>query len=148
VVDKTIPTVVRVAEGFDGGNEAKSFSRGDLLELDFVKSTQKVCATIISSWSQAIIEAGTGYMQLNKEIVIPLGYKGKVVITRPLTEYKVYVTVAELMHDFPRFVRVDKPFFAHCFINHLSDSQGMVGPHYIVVTTFHLRSTKSSQEVM
>jgi hypothetical protein len=49
-------------------------------------------------------------MQPDKEIVIPLGYKGKVVITRPPTEYKVYTTVAELMHDFPRFVRVDKPF--------------------------------------
>jgi hypothetical protein len=70
-----------------------------------------VCATIIPSWSQDIIEDETGYMQQNKEIVIPVGYKGKVVITRPPTEYKVCVTVAELMHDFPRFVRVDKPFF-------------------------------------
>jgi hypothetical protein len=69
-----------------------------------------VCATIISSWSQYIIEDETGYMQPNKEIVFPLGYKGKVVITRPPTEYKVYATVAELMHDFPRFVRVEKPF--------------------------------------
>jgi hypothetical protein len=41
-----------------------------------------VYATIISSWSQAIIEDGTGYMQPDKEIVIPLGYKGKVVITK------------------------------------------------------------------
>jgi hypothetical protein len=113
VVDKTIPTVVRVAEGFYGGNEAESFPRGDLLKLDFVKSIHKVCATIISSWSQYIIEDETGYMQPNKEIVFPLGYKGKVVITRPPTEYKVYATVAELMHDFPRFVRVDKPFFVH-----------------------------------
>lgn len=112
VVYTTMPTVVRVAEGFYGGNEAESFSRGDLLKLDFVKSIQKVYATIISSWSQAIIEDGTGYMQPDKEIVIPLGYKGKVVITSPPTEYKVYVTVAELMRDFPRFVRVDKPFFA------------------------------------
>ena len=110
VVYKTLPTVVRVAEGFYGGNEAESFSRGDLLKLDFVKSIQKVYATIISSWSQAIIEDGTGYMQPDKEIVIPLGYKGKVVITRPPTECKVYATVAELMHDFPRFVRVEKPF--------------------------------------
>jgi hypothetical protein len=105
-----MPTVVRVAEGFYGGNEAESFSRGDLLKLDFVKSIQKVNATIISSWSQAIIEDGTGYMQPDKEIVIPLGYKGKVIITRPPTECKVYATVAELMHDFPRFVRVEKPF--------------------------------------
>ena len=111
VVYETMPTVVRVAEGFYGGNEAESFSRGDLLKLDFVKSIQKVYATIISSWSQAIIEDGTGYMQPDKEIVIPLGYKGKVVITKPPTEYKVYVTVAELMHDFPRFVRVEKAFF-------------------------------------
>jgi hypothetical protein len=50
-------------------------------------------------------------MQPDKEIVIPLGYKGKVVITKPPTEYKVYATVAELMHDFPRFVRVEKAFF-------------------------------------
>jgi hypothetical protein len=42
VVDKTIPTVVRVAEGFYGGNEAESFSRGDLLKLDFVKTRDKV----------------------------------------------------------------------------------------------------------
>ena len=110
VVYKSMPTVVRVAEGFYGGNEAESFSRGDLLKLDFVKSIQKVNATIISSWSQAIIEDGTGYMQPDKEIVIPLGYKGKVIITRPPTECKVYATVAELMHDFPRFVRVEKPF--------------------------------------
>jgi hypothetical protein len=111
VVYETMPTVVRVAEGFYGGNEAESFSRGDLLKLDFVKSIQKVYATIISSWSQAIIEDGTGYMQPDKEIVIPLGYKGKVVITKPPTEYKVYATVAELMRDFPRFVRVEKAFF-------------------------------------
>lgn len=111
VVYQTMPTVVRVAEGFYSGNEAESFSRGDLLKLDFVKSIQKVYATIISSWSHAIIEDGTGYMQPDKEIVIPLGYKGKVVITRPPAECKVYFTVAELMCDFPRFVRVDKPFF-------------------------------------
>jgi hypothetical protein len=37
VVYETMPTVVRVAEGFYGGNEAESFSRGDLLKLDFVK---------------------------------------------------------------------------------------------------------------
>jgi hypothetical protein len=66
VVDKTIPTVVRVAEGFYGGNEAESLSRGDLLTLDFVKSIPKVCATIIPSWSQDIIEDETGYMQPNK----------------------------------------------------------------------------------
>jgi hypothetical protein len=60
------------------------------------RDKHKVCATIISSWSQYIIEDETGYMQPNKEIVFPLGYKGKVVITRPPTEYKVYATVAEL----------------------------------------------------
>ncbi|CAG2240044.1 unnamed protein product [Mytilus edulis] len=112
VVYSSMPAIVRVAEGFYGDNDAESFSRGDLLKLDFVKSIQKVYATVVSSWSEAILEDRTGYIQPDREIIIPLGYKGKVVITRPPTEFKVYTNVTELMRDFPRYVRVDTPFFA------------------------------------
>lgn len=112
VVYSSMPAIVRVAEGFYGENDAESFSRGDLLKLDFVKSIQKVFATVVSSWSEAILEDRTGYIQPDREIIIPLGYKGKVIVTRPPTEFKVYTSVTELMRDFPRYVRVDAPFFA------------------------------------
>lgn len=112
VYSSYLPVIVRVAEGYYGGNEAESFSIGDLLKLDYVKSVQKIYATVISSWSDAILEDKTGYMQPDHEIIIPLLYKGKVTIARPPSEFKVYCTVSELLRDFPKFLRVESEFFA------------------------------------
>ncbi|KAJ8305688.1 hypothetical protein KUTeg_016233 [Tegillarca granosa] len=121
IVDRgELPTIVRVTDGIYTTNESETFSNGDLLKLDFVKTIGKVSARIVSSrfddTGQFIEEDKYGYLKSKGDILIPLGYSGKVQIAR--TEgFKRYQTVKQLLEDFPRFVRVDKPITAFTLNN-------------------------------
>lgn len=116
IVDRgELPTVVRVSDGIYTTNDSETFSNGDLLKLDFVKTIAKVSARIVRSrcedTGRFIEEDKYGYLKSKGDILIPLGYNGKVQIARP-EGYKRYQNVKQLLEDFPRFVRVDKPITA------------------------------------
>lgn len=104
-----LPVKVQLSEGYLGNTESESISAGDFLVLECVKSVQKVNAIVISSLNTSVHEDWTGYTQPN-EIIIPLGYQGKVLIIRPNS--RPYCSVPELLRDFPRYVRVESEFVA------------------------------------
>ncbi|KAK3090436.1 hypothetical protein FSP39_011850 [Pinctada imbricata] len=101
----SFPVVVRVTEGYlpMDGNEAEAFSQGDLIKLDFKKTYQKVAARFLDAQSHVDVE---GYMHPGGDLMIPLGYKGKI---KMFHKKKSYRSVRELLNDFPRFARVEKP---------------------------------------
>ena len=102
--DDNFPMVVRVNEGYlpEDGNEAEAFSQGDLIKLDYKKSYQKVAARFLDAESHVDDE---GYLHPGGNLLIPLGYRGKLKI---LHQDRQYYSVAELVKEFPRFVRVQR----------------------------------------
>lgn len=103
VADSNLPTVVKVADGFYSENEAESFSNGDLIKLDFKKNYSKVRAQCVGRTPR---EDSSGYMSPDKEILIPLGYKGKLKVE---CMKKTFNTIEELIAHFPHYVRTGRP---------------------------------------
>lgn len=110
VVEREIlPVMVRVTEGIYGATEAETFSQGDLLMLHKVLTISKVVACFVdgksSGFRRTIKEDNYGYIE-KEEILIPLGYKGRLTIFCPDAGHKVFNSVKQLIKDLPRFVRV------------------------------------------
>lgn len=103
VADSNLPTVVKVADGFYSENEAESFSNGDLIKLDFKKNYSKVRAQCVGGSPR---EDSSGYMSPDKDILIPLGYKGKLKVE---CLKKTFNTIEELIAHFPHYVRTGRP---------------------------------------
>lgn len=103
VADSNLPTVVKVADGFYSENEAESFSNGDLIKLDFKKNYSKVRAQCVGRTPR---EDSSGYMSPDKDILIPLGYKGKLKVE---CMRKTFNTIEELIAHFPHYVTTGRP---------------------------------------
>nr|XP_034314058.1 uncharacterized protein LOC105347286 isoform X8 [Crassostrea gigas] len=103
VADSNLPTVVKVADGFYSENEAESFSNGDLIKLDFKKNYSKVRAQCVGRTPR---EDSSGYMSPDKDILIPLGYKGKLKVE---CMKKTFNTIEELIAHFPHYVTTGRP---------------------------------------
>ncbi|KAK3090647.1 hypothetical protein FSP39_013382 [Pinctada imbricata] len=98
------PVVVRVTEGYlpEDGNETDSFSQGDMIKLDFKRTYEKVTAKFLDEKLKIDNE---GYVHPGGDLMIPLGYNGRVRIIHQKTEYS---SVKELLREFPRFVKVSQ----------------------------------------
>ncbi|XP_022315687.2 uncharacterized protein LOC111119621 isoform X3 [Crassostrea virginica] len=103
VADNNLPTVVKVADGYYSENEAESFSNGDLIKLDFKKSYSKVRAQCVGGTPK---EDVSGYVSPDRDILIPLGYKGKLKVECLKSTFN---SVEELIEHFPHFVITGRP---------------------------------------
>ncbi|XP_062570872.1 uncharacterized protein LOC134232894 isoform X6 [Saccostrea cucullata] len=103
VAYNNLPTVVKVADGYYSENEAESFSNGDLIKLDFKKSYSKVRGRCVGGKPKV---DDLGYLSPDKDILIPLGYKGKVKVE---CVQNTFNSVEELIKNFPHFVKTGRP---------------------------------------
>lgn len=110
-----LPTMVKVSEGLYSDNEAETFSYGDLLKLEFVKSIRKVSANLIDVGNggslinlEKSLRNPKKYDKPSKDILIPLGYKGLVELIKPLRQL---YTVEQLMDEFPSNIRTETALF-------------------------------------
>lgn len=103
VADNNLPTVVKVSDGYYSENEAESFSNGDLIKLDFKKSYSKVRAQCVGGTPK---EDVSGYVSPDRDILIPLGYKGKLKVECLKSTFN---SVEELIEHFPHFVITGRP---------------------------------------
>lgn len=105
-----LPILVKVSEGYYGETDAESFSSGDLIKLDLVKTLIKVLASVgesenIPKTRRASIDVNNLYWR--NELLIPLGYKGKLQVMGNDHVATTFDTVQDLIEQFPRFVRVE-----------------------------------------
>ena len=107
IVNDKLPTIVKVADGYYCENEAESFSNGDLIKLDFKRHYTKVKAHAVYEQSPDIDEESN---HLGDEILIPLGYSGKLNI---ICRQNVIDSTEELLVHFPRFLTAGKSFQAY-----------------------------------
>ncbi|KAJ8306161.1 hypothetical protein KUTeg_016706 [Tegillarca granosa] len=112
-----LPTMVKVSEGIYTDNEAETFSYGDLLKLEFVKSIRKVSAKLIGIGDggsliniEKTLRNPQKYDKMTKEVLIPLGYKGRVELIKP--RRKLY-TVGQIMEEFPKNIRTETALFVN-----------------------------------
>ncbi|XP_061191362.1 uncharacterized protein LOC133199561 isoform X3 [Saccostrea echinata] len=103
VAYNNLPTVVKVADGYYSENEAESFSNGDLIKLDFKKSYSKVRGRCVGGKPKV---DDLGYLSPDRDILIPLGYKGKVKVE---CVQNTFNSVEELIKHFPHFVKTGRP---------------------------------------
>jgi hypothetical protein len=104
IVNDELPTIVKVADGYYCENEAESFSNGDLIKLDFKRHYTKVKAQAVTTLELEDEE------NIDKEILIPLGYLGKLNVC---CLKDTFHSMKELVEFFPRYVRVGAPFSAY-----------------------------------
>lgn len=110
VTKHQLPALVKVNEGYYGDTDAESFSSGDLIKLDMVKTLIKVSACVgESEKKQGTRKARVDVNDLNwrNEVLIPLGYKGKLQVIRSDHIATTFGTVQDLIEQFPRFVRIE-----------------------------------------
>ncbi|XP_056017989.1 uncharacterized protein LOC125668602 isoform X3 [Ostrea edulis] len=103
VANNNLPTIVKVADGYYSENEAESFSNGDLIKLDFKKSYSKVRAQCVGGKPKVDT---LGYMSPDKDILIPIGYKGKLKVE---CLKDTFGSIQELITHFPHFVITGRP---------------------------------------
>jgi hypothetical protein len=103
VAHNNLPTIVQVADGYYSENEAESFSNGDLIKLDFKKTYSKVRAQCVGGKPKVDPH---GYMSPDKDILIPIGYKGKLKVECLIDTFG---SVQELIKHFPRCVVTGRP---------------------------------------
>lgn len=95
-----LPCMVKVVKGC----KHEDFSPGHLLKLDFGIAIKKVAASFVPK------RPSSGSGNKTRDIFIPLGYKGKVRISRDDAGRKVYTSLKDLIGDFPRYVQAEESF--------------------------------------
>ncbi|XP_045158952.2 uncharacterized protein LOC123524665 isoform X2 [Mercenaria mercenaria] len=97
------PCVICVNEGFYSETDTEGFSQGDIMSIDSKMVLHKVAANFAyeeehNGWQDP------NYVQLTeKEILVPLNYKGKLKVLR---DVKNFDSVRELANDFPRYAKL------------------------------------------
>lgn len=91
------PCMVRVVVGCDD----PAFIETNYLKLDFGINIRKVGANFVSDRPGSSSET-------KEEVLLPMGYKGKVKVVRKDAGTKIFTCVQDLIKEFPRFVQVEE----------------------------------------
>ncbi|XP_045158947.2 uncharacterized protein LOC123524664 isoform X2 [Mercenaria mercenaria] len=100
------PCVVCVNEGYYSETDAEGFSQGDIMSIDSKLVMHKVAANFAEHVEDTKLRE-KDYIELEREILVPLNYKGKLKVLRNIKNYE---SVRELATDFPRYAKVRENF--------------------------------------
>lgn len=102
-----LPCVIHVNEGYYSETDAEGFSQGDIMSIDSKMVLHKVAANFAFEYSSTGNSEPDNIYLKEKEILVPLNYKGKLkVLQRP----NHFDSVRELACAFPRYSKVGRNF--------------------------------------
>lgn len=98
-----LPCVVCVTEGIYSETDTEGFSQGDIISIDSEMVLHKVAANFAFMDTNKQLPDPTYVDLTEKEILVPLNYKGKLKVLRDVLNFN---SVRELAIEFPRYAKL------------------------------------------
>lgn len=98
-----LPCVICVNEGYYSETDTEGFSQGDIMSIDSKMVLHKVAANFAFEEEHSSWQDPTYVKLVEKEILVPLNYKGKLKVLRDVENFD---SVIELAKDFPRYAKL------------------------------------------